>query len=79
MNVAGTVLLFCSVYLIGVWIGRIQAGGSRKALRKNMQWKNRYREHLTEMRLRSTADAFHGLSSAFRESGSRSFDRQTGR
>ena len=39
MNVAGTVLLFCSVYLIGVWIGRIQAGGSRKALRKNMQWK----------------------------------------
>ncbi len=65
MNVAGTVLLFCSVYLIGVWIGRIQAGGSRKALRKNMQWKNRYREHLTEMRLRSTADAFHGLSSAF--------------
>lgn len=75
MNVAGTVLLFCSVYLIGVWIGRIQAGGSRKALRKNMQWKNRYREHLTEMRLRSTADAFHGLSSAFRESGSRSFDR----
>ena len=75
MNVAGTVLLFCSVYLIGVWIGRIQAGGSRKALRKNMQWKNQYREHLTEMRLRSTADAFHGLSSAFRESGSRSFDR----
>lgn len=74
MSVAISVLLFCSVYLIGIWIGRTQAGGG-KALRKSMQWKNRCREHLTETRLRTMADAFHGLSAAFRESGSRSFDR----
>lgn len=34
MNVAGTVLLFCSVYLIGVWIGRIQAEAAGKRCAK---------------------------------------------
>lgn len=75
MGMMGTVVVLTAVYLIGVLAGRFQAGGSRRACKKTILWKARYKEHLAENRIRSMSTAMRGLSNAFRDSGSSSFDR----
>lgn len=77
MGLVGFILLFTFTYTVGVFAGWYYASGARKAWRKSVMWKSRYKEHLAEMQIKDLAKALRGLSGAFQDSGNSSYERMT--
>lgn len=75
MGAVGMVLLFMVTYIIGVLAGCFYSFGSRAMWKKGVIWKNRYREYLSETRMKHMAETMHGLADAFRDSGTSSYER----
>ena len=75
MDRLGIGLALVLVYGVGILVGVLYMRGGRKRWKKTVLWKSRFREYTAERQLKEKARALGKLSSAFRESGSSSYER----
>lgn len=75
MDRLGIFLALVLVYGVGSLVGALYMRGGRKRWKKTVLWKSRFREYTAERQLKEKARALGKLSSAFRESGSSSYER----